>query len=62
MIYGRISAEVVDENGRVRVTITHDLVTIKQEGDLIRLTRANARILAQDILDGLDEFEARPDD
>lgn len=58
MIFGKTSAEIGDEYGVVRLTVTHDPVTLKQGGDLIRLSRQGARELAADIVGCLDDLEA----
>ncbi len=59
MIYGRREATITDpENGRVHLTASHPTVTIKQNGDLIRLAPYLARELALDILSCLGELDA----
>lgn len=60
MIYGKEEAAIEDsEYGRVHLTVTHDPVSIKQGGDLIRLQRPAARELAADLLACLNALEKK---
>jgi hypothetical protein len=58
MIYGKERAQIDDEHGKVQLTVCHDPVSIKQGGDLIRLSRPGARELAADLVACLDALEA----
>lgn len=54
MIYGKISTSVASpDHGRLHLTISGHTVSLKQNGDLIRLTLDEARELAQDLRDGI---------
>lgn len=57
MIYGKATCAIDSEHGRLHVTVTGEVTSLKQGDDLIRLTLDEVRELAQDLLDAIEELE-----
>jgi hypothetical protein len=58
VICGKIECKVADQFGEVHLTVAGRTCYIKQNSDLIAMSRKALRELATDIIQSLDDLEA----
>ena len=56
-IYGKVECSIASDHGRIHLTVTGGICSIKQGGDLIRLEMRELRALATDAALALGELD-----
>ena len=60
MIYGKAECAIASEHGRLHITVTAGMVSLKQNNDLIRLSLDEARELSQDLDEAISHLLIDP--